>query len=242
MLIIVPTRGRPQAVQKVVDAWDATGAFDDGAALSFAIDHDDPEYQAYWDALGMRPDGPSNDSIRVHSIPAWEPMVAKLNCAARLYADFFSYFALGFAGDDHLPRTRGWARRYIEALQEFGTGIVYCDDGFQRRNLPTQWAMTADIVRALGAMVPGKVEHLYCDNIVRDLGAAAGCLRYLPDVLIEHMHPAAGKALMDDGYSRVNAKPQYARDHGAYQEWQLLHKRADVAKVRALMKGVADGE
>ena len=177
----------------------------------------------------------------MHTVDRWRPLVPKLNHWATMAASVPQIFALGFAGDDHLPRTRGWARRYIETLQELGTGIAYGDDGYQGASLPTQWAMTSDIVRALGAMVPGGVEHLYCDNIVRDIGASAGCLRYLPDVLIEHMHPIAGKASMDDGYSHVNARAQYARDCGAYQEWQLLRKRADVAKVRALMRG-CDGE
>lgn len=242
LLIIVPTRGRPQAVGKVVDAWDATGAFEDGAHLVFAIDWDDPENGAYWDALQLRPDGPASDRIRVHQIPKWEPMVHKLNGVARLYADTFPGVALGFAGDDHLPRTKHWVARYLAALDQMKTGIVYGDDGFQGERLPTQWAMTPDIVRALGAMVPGGTEHLYCDNIIKTLGAEADCLRYLPEVRIEHMHPVAGKAEMDHGYSRVNAPAQYARDQRAYAQWMLHDRIADVQRVKALRGGSAGGE
>ncbi len=43
------------------------------------------------------------------------------------------------------------------------------------------------------------------DNYWRDLGTAAGCLTYLPDAIVEHLHPSAGKAALDEGYGRVNA-------------------------------------
>lgn len=231
MLIIVPTRGRPQAVQKVVDAWMETGAFEDGASLAFIVDADDPCENDYHLAFS-RSRAPVGAGM--HTVDRWRPLVPKLNHWSSIIATDPRITALGFAGDDHLPRTKGWARVYLDALDELGTGIVYGDDGFQGKRLPTQWAMTADIVRALGAMVPGKTEHLYCDNIIRDLGRDADCLTYLPNVLIEHMHPAAGKAQVDAGYSHVNRPAQYAGDQRAYQEWQLFQKRHDVAMIREL--------
>lgn len=216
LLIIVPTRSRPEAVDRVVEAWQVTGAFDDGAMLSFVIDADDPRYDDYRHALWRW----ASIGVRSMSIPKWKPLVPKLNDAANLYATHYEYDAIGFAGDDHLPRTPGWARRYIDVLRGAGTGIVYCDDGYQYENIPTQWAMTTDIARALGRMVPAPVEHLYCDNAVRDLGKAAGCLTYLPDVLIEHMHPSAGKADRDQQYDRVNSRQQFRTDRAAYRAWR----------------------
>lgn len=71
-------------------------------------------------------------------------------------------------------------------------------------------------------MVPADVEHLYCDNAIKDLGEQADCLRYLPDVLIEHMHPVAGKAPMDAGYQRVNRREQYRTDRLAYELWRQV--------------------
>lgn len=236
LLVIVPSRGRPQSVARVVRAWLNTAAYEH-ADLVFAVDADDPQHDAYWQHL---PDGDGRTLVRFVSLPQWRPMVPKLNevalAAAQMTPDGGSYFALGFAGDDHLPRTSGWAWAYLNALREMGTGIVYGDDGFQSARLPTQWAMTADIVRTLGAMVPAQVEHLYCDNAVKDLGVTAGCLRYLPHVLVEHMHPLAGKADPDDGYRRVNARDQYAKDAAAYQHWLEHRMPGDVETVRALRR------
>jgi hypothetical protein len=54
--------------------------------------------------------------------------------------------------------------------------------------------------------------HLFFDNFVKQLGLDLECLRYLPDVIIEHLHPVAGKAEMDAGYERVNAPKWYEAD------------------------------
>lgn len=238
LLVIVPSRGRPESLERVAGAWYETGAFPDGAGLVFAVDGDDPKFPDYrraLDRLAAADPGPTTINL-MHNV-AWEPMVAKLNRAALMFAEQ-GHFALGFAGDDHLPRTHGWAGRYLAALRELGIGIVYGDDGIQGQRLPTQWAMTADIVRTLGRMVPAPVEHLYCDNAVKDLGEQAGCLRYLPDVLIEHMHPVGGKAPMDAGYARVNRREQYRKDGLAYERWKQTDRAIDAGAVRTMRERV----
>ncbi len=230
LLIIVPTRGRPASLQRVVAAWDATGAFE-VAHLLFAVDADDPALAEYGRAF----DGAPTDRIGMLVDEKWRPMVHKLDAAARSTAD--QYRAVGFAGDDHIPRTHGWAKRYLSALDELGVGIVYGADGMragQRWPLPTQWAMSSQIVGALGRMVPAPVDHLYCDNAIRDLGQAADCLQHLPDVMIEHMHPAAGKAEMDDGYRRVNSNLQYVDDRARYRRWRDHQLTRDAEMIRAL--------
>jgi len=223
LLIIVPSRGRPHAVPRVVDAWNATGAYDH-AALLFAIDADDPSHGAYLEQASQQ--------ALMLTVPEWQPMVYKLDQAATRYAN--DYFALGFAGDDHLPRTAGWAKRYLDTLHELGTGIVHANDLFQGPNLCTEWAMTSDIVRTLGRMVPAPVDHLCSDSSVHDLGTAAGCLRYLDDVVIEHMHPAARKATYDATYELGNSTTRNILDGGTYRHWRQTQMQADVAKVRAL--------
>ena len=44
LLVIIPTRGRPQAIPEIIQAWDDTGATAD---VLFAVDTDDPELAAY---------------------------------------------------------------------------------------------------------------------------------------------------------------------------------------------------
>jgi len=75
--------------------------------------------------------------------------------------------------------------------------------------------MTGDIVKALGGMVPQGMIHLYLDNFWMKLGQDLGALRYMPEVIVEHLHPVAGKAEWDEGYLAVNAQEVYSADFEA---------------------------
>lgn len=233
LVMVVPTRSRPGSVSRLITAWVETGAFGDGARMVLVVDRDDPCWEAYHTAVLTA--GLPQDLVTVVTMPQWMPMVHKLNRVAVEVAQTNPPFAVGFAGDDHVPRTRGWVAECVAALVDCGSGIVYGADGYQDANLPTWWVMTSDIVRALGRMVPAPVEHLYCDNAIKDLGGVADCLLYLPDVLVEHLNPyAGGKAEMDAQYKRVNSRAQFTRDGRAYKHWVRTALYDQAALVRAL--------
>lgn len=231
LLVIVPSRGRPQAVAEMAQAFGDTCT--GSTRLVFMTDDDDPDEDGYLEQvinLGISMEG---KAIALRSGPNVS-MVDALNRAARRVLNEDPY-AIAFMGDDHRPRTKGWDTRYLDALRQLGTGIVFGNDLLQGQRLPTQVAMTADIVRALGWMAPPVLRHLYVDDFWRDLGVHAGCLRYLPDVVVEHLHPVAGKAEMDEGYARVNDARVYDADQAAYREFQASGAfRAAVEAVRAL--------
>ncbi len=208
LAVIVPTRGRPDAVRELAAAFAVTCTA--GTKLVFAFDDDDPSHLEV--AL------PELDGSRY--IGRHTSMVEALNSAVSVALGLHRPFAVGFMGDDHRPRTRGWDEAYLDALHGLRTGIVYGNDLFQGERLPTQVAMTADIVRLLGFMAPATLGHMYVDNFWRDLGVGARCLRYLPDVVVEHMHPVAGKADWSEGHKRVNAPEIYARDRAAYDRFR----------------------
>jgi hypothetical protein len=224
MLIIVPARTRTWNISRLIAGFADTHA--EGVAdLRIDVDADDPNLPGY-----LAIDLPPGARMVVHD--TWMPCMHKLEVAAKEEVD--SYFALGFMGDDHLPRTDRWAQRWLEVLHELGTGIVYGRDGYQDEKCPTQWATTSDIVRAMGRLCPSPVEHLWSDTAVYDLGHAAGCIRYLPETFIEHMHYVVGKAPRDEQYNRVNSPDQWDRDKAAYLKWKRDQLPADAAAVRAL--------
>jgi hypothetical protein len=239
LAVLIPTRGRPENIRKVIAAWDFTNAWDH-ADMVLVADSDDPEIGSYRSAITSSDHRRSLSlgDVTLIEVPKWMPMVHKLNRVAVNLAGQRTYRALGFAGDDHLPQTINWARRYLAVLDELGTGMVFGDDGYQGQNLSTEWAVTADAVRALGRMVPADVEHMYCDNSIMELFAEAGALRYLPEVRIEHMHPIVGKAKTDAQYQRVNHRDQFRKDRRAYEGWRHGDVfRTDVAAIRHLRQG-----
>lgn len=215
LLVIVPSRGRPQNLVEFGDAW-----FDTKAAnvdLLVALDDDDPTAAAY-PLVGHIYVGP-----RIRLGPT-------LNKYATELAD--DYKVIGFMGDDHRPRTDGWDRQILDAAAEIGSGVIYGNDLIQGPNLPTAAFITTDLIRTLGFMCPPGLVHLFLDNWWKKLGENTA-LRYLPDVVIEHLHPIAGKAEWDEGYREVNAGSQYESDRIAYETYLSGQWPADLAKIRA---------
>jgi hypothetical protein len=225
--VIVPSRGRPGTVHEMAKVFENTCTAK--TFLLFAVDKGDPDRDRY---LLAAAEWPGLADVRI--TPS-RNMVEALNDAARQVAAE-GYYAIAFMGDDHRPRTKGWDSRYLAELRRMGTGLVYGNDLVQGEQLPTQVAMTADIVRVLGWMAPPVLRHMYVDNFWRDLGVHAGCIRYLDDVVVEHLHPVAGTAEIDEGYKRVNADEVYSADQAAYLAFGRDGRfRAAVEAVRALL-------
>ncbi len=217
--VIVPSRGRPEAVAELIAALNRTCAATTGITL--AVDADDPAHADY-------------ASLPAEVLTAENrSMVEALNRAALTVTNGpDAPFAVAFLGDDHRPRTKGWDQAYLDALREMGTGIVYGNDLYQGARIPTQVAMTSDIIRTLGYMAPPDLTHMYVDNAWLALGRAIGAIRYLPDVIVEHLHPVADKADWDEGYERVNAPEVYAHDKAVYDRWVRHSLPLEAMRVR----------
>jgi hypothetical protein len=98
----------------------------------------------------------------------------------------------------------------------------------QGANLPTAFGMSRDLVDELRGMTfPGCI-HLFFDNFVKQLGLDLNYLKYLPNVIIEHLHPVAGKAEMDEGYARVNQPKWYEEDLLTLQKYIRSQEYADL--------------
>lgn len=224
-VVIVPSRGRPNNVTDLAESFADTTR--ENTKLWLAVDFDDPYLNEYQEAAS------THDQVTVVQVIGGS-MSTALNEAATIATSDPQVEAIGFMGDDHRPRTPGWDTAYLAALRELDPGIVYGDDGLQHEALPTECAMSASIVRILGWMCPPVLKHLWIDNFWLDLGNGAQCLRYLPNVLVEHMHPYVGKAEMDEGYERVNSLEIIDHDRTAYELYCRVQLAHDIEKVRML--------
>lgn len=236
LMVIVPSRSRPHTVAELAEAMAATCT--EPTTFVVAIDDDDPSAADYRQAVTAA----ASDGARVRwaSQPSGT-MVSATNTVALAAAECDNPpAAMAFLGDDHRPRTRGWDRAYLDALATL-PGITYGDDLVQHSALPTQFAVSTPVVQALGHMAPPVLAHLYVDNYWRDLGQAAGCISYLPHVIVEHLHPVAGTAQWDDGYRRVNAPAMYQRDKQAYLDYMAANRDREVLALRTLQAGAVAG-
>lgn len=230
--IITPTRGRPARLREMISS-----VLTLASAASFecwiGIDDDDAsDYAPVVDAAFAA--GADMYVMRMprRSLSSWTNLLAE-RCLSADHAPAY----LVSMGDDHLVRTRGWDKALIEAIDEQdGPGFAYGNDLFQGAGLPTAWMVHADAVRALGWMMLPACEHMYVDNAIKTLGEAAGRLAYLPSVIIEHVHPNAGKAEHDESYLASNRREQFERDAVAFWAWQhhgqMAHDAATLSALR----------
>ncbi|OQQ12979.1 hypothetical protein B0675_39880 [Streptomyces sp. M41(2017)] len=232
LLVIIPTRGRPQAVPEIVQAWDDTGATAD---LLFCVDKDDPELAAY---KALAKDLADDQRVRF-VFWARKRLCGTLNQAAVKNAPNYRYLA--FMGDDHRPRaaTMAWDARIRECLSG-GPGIVYGNDLLQGQAMATAVAMTSDIVTTLDYMAPPQLVHLCLDLVWLDWGKGMGRITYLDDMVIEHLHPAAGKASLDAVYEDCNSPERSQADGAAYIDYRDNGGlEADLVKLRKLVEEAA---
>ncbi len=203
----------------MLDCWDRTATF---ATLAVCLDEDDPCKRDYVTMLDAYP------SDKVITIGGrWRSLCDWTNFVAVKAVDRFNI--IGQTDDDRFPRTPGWDLAVADAMKPLG--VVYCNDLHQGDAVAGGAFFDAEIIRRLGYMVPPTIQHLYMDNYMKALGEALGTLTYLPDVIIEHMHPDAGKADMDDGYRQVNSRDGYRDGKRAFQSYINHRLEQDLVKL-----------
>jgi len=222
LLLIVPSRGRPASVARLVQALGQTVTTE--AELALALDDDDPTRH---EAEGAARSSLFPVSVYQGRRQTWAGWTNDI--AVRAAPGFRAVCSLG---DDHVPLTSGWDRLLLDAIEKAGgTGFAYPNDLLQGYRLPTAVVVSSDIVRALGWLCEPSLKHYYADAVWKALGDEAGCIRYLPYVAIEHHHHAR-TGQTDDTYAEAQA--HWLPDTAAYRAWCQTRKNADVLKIKAL--------
>jgi len=218
LVVLVPSRGRPGNVGRLVEACAKTSRAH--TVLHFGFDDDDPAFVASLKAA----DGSLTSVKPRMGLSAWTNHLAAVHPAAPYLASL---------GDDMVPETDGWDERLIDAVNDMGGGFAYPDDK-RRDDIPEAVVMSGEIVRALGWMALPVLEHWFIDSVWRDLGAGAGHrLRYCPSVIVRHRHPNVDPATPPDA-TYADAASGFAKDMAAYQRWRITGTgmRKDIETVR----------
>lgn len=222
LLVIVPSRGRPANVRRLVRTLAQT--LESKATLALGLDDDDPTLPETCAAIADAPFPVSLHTGRRNTWAGWTNDIA-MSAAGR-------FRALCSLGDDHVPLTQGWDAQLMSAIDRAGgTGFAYANDLLQGYRLPTAVVVSSDIVRSLGWLCQPSLRHYFADNVWMALGESAECIKYLPFVAIEHRHHAR-TGQFDATYSEALA--YWQADHAAYRTWCHEQKAADVRKIKEL--------
>lgn len=229
VVVVVPSRGRPERATSAIEAIRQTAVLVDTSVV-LVVDANDPTWDDYAKIMGQRRVifGPSVSMVTLRGDETGNLVRATNTVSLRVAREDPSAI-IGNLGDDHVCRTIGWDRAISQALTE--PGIAYGDDLLQGEMLPTAPFISASIVNALGWYFLPSLTHMFVDDAVKAIGTKLGCLRYLPDVVIEHLHPGAGKAEQDDGYRRADSSTE--QDRRAYFKWRNTTFYADIENIRA---------
>lgn len=223
MALIVPSRGRPENIDRLALALKNTNSEID---LHVGIDSDDPKKHDYIEVS-------KKHNIFLDVANGRERFGPTLNrISNKIWKD---YEYLAWCGDDHLPRTDKWDKRYRDVLKKFHLAMVYGNDLVQGERIATQLAFTAKAVGALGYAVPPGFIHLYIDNYFMELFNSFNAMVYLPDVIVEHLHPSAGTSESDLTYQEANSPENWTNDKKRFEEYLKTELKIDKEKLIAII-------
>jgi hypothetical protein len=232
IVVVIPSRGRPERARAAVEAVRQTAELMTTSVI-LAVDRDDPHLQHYLD-LRWPNEYRAETWISVLERESTGNLVKATNTVSMRVVEDDPDAIVGNLGDDHVCRTPGWDKRIEETLRT--PGIAYGDDLLQGELLPTAPFISGAIVRALGWFALPCCKHMYIDDAWKALGLATDTLRYVPDVVIEHEHPATGKVPWDEGYVRVNNQAALDADLEQFHRWRNTTFYDDVVNIRRALR------
>jgi hypothetical protein len=221
LLVVVPSRGRPQNISRLVDAMGKTcrAATD----LWVGLDDDDPQLPAYQEMdTGPYPWW-SETRPDLRNVVPWVNHLAM--------ARYQDYQAVGHIGDDNVPLTDGWDVEMLMGLEQ--TPFAFGNDLYPRApgSLCCHVFMRSDVLGRLGYFGPPQIYHMYVDVAWMAWGTKCG-ITYRHDVIIDHQHFTTGRAEtgFDASYQRTqHLIPVDLNNWHAYcQSGQL---NADIEKI-----------
>lgn len=199
---LLPTYNRPKQVQATLDSIARAGGSSRGVVY---IDGSNlPEY----DGLSLP--------------PGWTVLKGEKNrgvCAVLNH--FFSLYPrlgwYGFISDDSIVRTPQWEEKLLEHATD--SHIVHSADGWRTESrIHGAVVFGGELLRALGWWaLPGLV-HCFCDDVWETIAEKKNLRKYIPEVMVEHLHMWNGKAPIDPGY--VKAYESFDADEAVFLRWK----------------------
>lgn len=197
---ILPSRGRPQNLQRLIDAWHSTEA---QTTVRLRLDDDDPTLEQ---CLSL----PLPDTW-VREVGPRLPLSEIYNSAFRKQPGR-PWFA--FIADDCLPHERHWDITLVGTALDID-GMAIPAGGHDPKGTP-HFVLSGELVRSVGWLALPGLDRLYIDTVWRDIAQDLDVLERVDDVMLEHLHFSNRKALFDETYRKSHKK----QDREIYEKWR----------------------
>lgn len=218
--LLVPTRGRPDNVERLVSSVLTTADDPSNIEFVFYVDNDDDSY---------------GDLLKPHQVIRGDRIVLSQMwnlCQMVARGPFFYH-----AGDDLIFRTPGWDTELLAAFDQYEDKIIFAHgrDGSAHDNsgFGTHGVIHKNWIDAVGYFVPPYFSSDYNDTWLNEVSDMIGRHVRL-SYLTEHMHPAFGKAVWDQNHKDRLARHQADDVDSLYMRLRP-ERQADAAKLREVM-------
>jgi hypothetical protein len=211
----MPTRGRSNNLHRFLEATVMTAA---DWHLYLRLDYNDPDWVGYEKVLAEWSHYQNQISVVQGERVRFGPSLNEL--AAHADRDGVSH--VGMFGDDVVPVDHGWDAALVEGLGD-NLGVAYGDDGLRDKHqpdLPTHYVTQTEVYRRLGYLSPPTIQHLFLDNVARDVGRYLKNFVFVP-VSVQHLHPwAEGEQINDVTYQEGGRNAEIRKaDRKEYLRW-----------------------
>ncbi len=239
--LIVPTRGRPAQLRRMLDSVARTAYHPERIEVVLVVDADDPASLVTHPRLNV-----------IHVVVPPGQTMGSLNGAG--YAASTGAYVM-LLNDDVIVRTPGWDATALACFRRFPDPfvLVHVNDTLMRDNLCTFPLTSRAFYERLGGICPPEYQRYRIDDHIEDvfnLLAVLGERRvvYLPDVVFEHdnavQHPEAGAVYMSDPAILAADAPRFdalfpERKELALRVHAAIAGRADPGAARAKLDAVA---
>lgn len=217
ILTICPTFNRPELCAQMLKSWHNTIGGDNTMVLG--LDISDPSLSAY-----------PKDANRV-TCKANSTITEVINSIWASNHDKYDFFHI--INDDVLFHTPSYDKKMAYILEGYGGGIAYGNDLFQGQALPTFPFISASLCTTLGWLQHPSLNRYCGDTVWASIGKECGCLYYLGEVIIEHLHKLAGK-----GNTDIDMKV-FQDDWHAYIKWAMTEGNLDSNRVKGILNGTS---
>lgn len=200
---LLASRGRPHNLKRFIDAYIGTKA---STPVYLRLDVCDPTIEEY------------------KKIKLPDTFILKIDKRARLGAamkEIFDVYPLepwyGLLADDLIPRTDNWDIRMIEAA-----GDRYISQANDLSPKPKNYChpcIGGELVRTAGFFGFPYTTHYFLEVVWKDLTRCNKKFgRYLPDVIVENLHPDFNKGQVDKTYQEAFSVK--SSDEKIWLEWR----------------------
>ena len=207
--MICPSRGRPKQADALATSFYRTRS-SDAVRLHFALDQDDESAKHYPLTQGRYASHGAVDAMNQAFFKHVLPTGARY---------------VGALCDEQRFITPHWDERVLAELDAMKGGLVYPNDLINPGTMPACPFMSVAIPKALGYFANPLMTTNYYDNVWKDVAADLGRLRYLDDVVVQHLSMP----------HREDNSQAIAMDRRSYLYWSEVRRPAEVALAKAAL-------